>query len=145
MATSDRSQLTARRAVLAKPDSHQVLDIILSKEPLGPLVANGDSQWFDVVKWVSYGLIQAEEFGVTQGNVDEQVSSESADVRRFLGAEGDLGEQIGLPNDFMVHAIKAAGNYGEIYDRNIGEQLGIERGLNKLWTEGGLMYAPPFR
>ena len=143
--TSDRSQLAAKRTGLSNPDGHVLLDDVLSKEPLGPVTINNDSGLFDVVKWVSYGLIQAEEFGVTQGNVEEQVASESADVKRFLGAEGDLGEQIGLPNDFMVHAIKAAGNYGEIYDRNIGEQLGIERGLNKLWTEGGLMYAPPFR
>ena len=143
--TSDRSQLAAKRTGLSDPDAHVLLDDVLSKEPLGPVTINNDSGLFDVVKWVSYGLIQAEEFGVTQANVDEQVSSESADVRRFLGAEGDLGEQIGLPNDFMVHAIKVAGNYGEVYDRNIGEQLGIERGLNKLWTDGGLLYAPPFR
>jgi len=143
--TSDRSQLAAKRTGLSDPDAHVLLDDVLSKEPLGPVTINNDSGLFDVVKWVTYGLIQAEEFGVTQANVEEQINSESADVKRFLGAEGDLGEQIGLPSDFMVHAIKAAGNYGEIYERNITEQLGIERGLNELWTNGGLLYAPPFR
>lgn len=145
--TSDRSQLAAKRTGLSEPDAHVLLDDVLSKEPLGPVTLNNDSAWFDVVKWVTLGLIQAEEFGVTQANVAEQVNSESPDVQRFLGAgeEGNLGEQLGLPDDFMVFALEAVGNYGEIYERNIGEQLGIERGQNRLWTEGGLMYAAPFR
>ncbi len=143
--TSDRSQLAAKRTGLSDPDSHVLLDDVLSKEPLGPVTINNDSGLFDVVKWVTYGLIQAEEFGVTQENVEDEVNSESPDIQRFLGGEGDLGTQLGLSNDFMVHAIKAVGNYGEVYDRNIEQELGIERGLNKLWTDGGLMYAPPFR
>ncbi len=143
--TSDRSQLAAKRTGLSEPDAHVLLDDVLSKEPLGPVTINNDSAWFDAVKWVTYGLIQAEEFGVSQDSVESDVDSDSPDIKRFLGGEGDLGEQLGLPADFMVHAIKAAGNYGEIYDRNIGEVLGIERGQNKLWTDGGLMYSPPFR
>lgn len=145
--TSDRSQLAAKRTGLADPTAHVLLEDVLSKEPLGPVTLNNDSGLFDVVKWVTYGLIQAEEFGVTQANVAEKVSDPSPDVQRFLGAgeEGNLGEQLGLPNDFMVQAITAVGNYGEIYDRNIGEALEIDRGLNRLWTDGGLMYSPPFR
>ena len=123
---------------------HLLLDVSMSKEPLGPVTMNNDSQWFDVVKWVTYGLIQAEEFGITQANVAEIAgSTDSQDVKTFLGVEGDFGGQLGIENDFMVKAITAVGNYGEIYERNIGD--GIPRGLNKQWTDGGLMYAPPFR
>lgn len=145
--TSDKSQLAARRTTLPSPDDYTLMDVTMSKEPLAPVTVNNDSRWFDVVKWVTYGLIQAEEFGITQDNVEEMVNSESPDIRRFLGAEGDLGSQLGLSNDFMVKVIKATGNYGEIYERNVGEgsQLAIPRGLNALWTDGGLMYAPPFR
>ncbi|MDX2212538.1 MAG: amino acid ABC transporter substrate-binding protein [Oculatellaceae cyanobacterium bins.114] len=145
--TSDKSQLAARRTTLPNPDSYSLLDVTMSKEPLGPVTVNNDSRWFDTVKWVTYGLFQAEEFGITQANVDQQLSSESPDIRRFLGAEGDLGTQLGLPNDFMVRVIKAVGNYGEIYERNVGESsdLKIPRGLNSLWNDGGLMYSPPFR
>lgn len=143
--TSDRSQLAAKRTGLPNPEEHVLLDDVLSKEPLGPVTLNNDSAWYDVVRWVTFGLIQAEEFGITQANVAEKVTDKSPDVKMFLGAEGDLGKQLDLPPDFMVHAIKAAGNYGEIYDRNIGEALKIERGQNKLWTDGGLMYSPPFR
>ena len=144
-ATSDRSQLTARRAVLAEPDQHQVLDIVLSKEPLGPVVANGDSQWFDVVKWVTYAMIQAEELGIDSQNIDSFAQTEDPTIRRFLGAEGNLGEDMGLPNDFAQRVVRHVGNYGEVYERNIGEPFDLERGLNALWTDGGLMYAPPFR
>ena len=144
-ATSDRSQLTARRAVLGQPDEHQVLDVVLSKEPLGPLTANGDSQWFDVVKWVTYAMIQAEELGINSQNVDSFAETEDPTIRRFLGIEGSLGEDMGLPNDFAYRVVKNVGNYGEIYQRNIGEPFGLERGLNALWTDGGLMYSPPFR
>ncbi len=143
--TSDRSQLAAKRTGLSNPDDHVLLDDVLSKEPLGPVTINNDSAWFDVVKWVTYGLIQAEEFGITQANVEEKVSDKSPDVKLFLGSEGDLGKQLGLPANFMVNAVKAVGNYGEVYDRNIGEVLSIDRGQNKLWTDGGLMYSPPFR
>ena len=144
-ATSDRSQLTARRAVLAKPDDHQVLDVVLSKEPLGPLVANGDSQWFDAVKWITYATIEAEELGINSQNVASFAQTEDPEIKRFLGAEGNLGEDMGLSNDFAQRVVTHVGNYGEIYERNIGQPFGLERGLNALWENGGLMYAPPFR
>lgn len=143
--TSDRSQLAARRTTLPTPDDHQLLDVVMSKEPLGPVTINNDSQWFDTVKWVTYGLIQAEEFGITQATLQDALNSDDPAIRRFLGVEGDLGAQLGLSNDFMVYAIEAVGNYGEIYDRNVGDVLGIDRGINRLWTDGGLMYSPPFR
>jgi general L-amino acid transport system substrate-binding protein len=145
--TADRSQLAARRTNLPNPDDNILLEDVMSKEPLGPVTINNDSRWFDVVKWVTYGLIQAEEFGITQANVDQQVQSANPEIKRFLGGEGDLGKQLGLSNDFMVRAIKAVGNYGEIYERNLGGQspLKLDRGLNQLWTDGGLMYSPPFR
>ncbi|MBI4782857.1 MAG: amino acid ABC transporter substrate-binding protein [Oscillatoriophycideae cyanobacterium NC_groundwater_1537_Pr4_S-0.65um_50_18] len=145
--TSDRSQLAAKRTALPTPDDNILLEDVLSKEPLGPVTVNNDSRWYDVVRWVTYGLIQAEEFGITQANVDQKLQDPSPDIKRFLGTDGDLGKQLGLSPDFMVRAIKAGGNYGEIYERNIGtgSALKIDRGLNKLWTDGGLMYAPPFR
>jgi general L-amino acid transport system substrate-binding protein len=145
--TSDRSQLAAKRTALSNPDDNVLLEDVLSKEPLGPVTVNGDSRWFDVVRWVTYGLFQAEELGITQANVESKVNDKSPDVKLFLGAEKDLGKQLGLPNDYMVQAIKAVGNYGEIYERNIGAQsaLKIDRGLNNLWSKGGLMYSPPFR
>ncbi|MBE9178305.1 amino acid ABC transporter substrate-binding protein [Oculatella sp. LEGE 06141] len=145
--TSDKSQLAARRTTLPNPDQYELLDVTMSKEPLGPVTINNDSRWFDTVKWVTYGLMQAEEFEITQANVGEMANSENPDIRRFLGVEGDLGQQLGLPNDFMVQVITAVGNYGEIYDRNVGEgaELQIPRGLNSLYTDGGLMYSPPFR
>lgn len=145
--TSDKSQLAARRTTLPEPDSFELMDVTMSKEPLGPVTINNDSRWFDAVKWVTYGLVQAEEFGITQANIEEMKASESPDIRRFLGVEGDIGTQLGLPNDFMVSVITAVGNYGEIYERNVGEgsELQIPRGSNALWTEGGLMYAPPYR
>lgn len=145
--TSDRSQLAAKRSALPNPDDYVLLDVVMSKEPLGPVTINGDSRWFDVVKWTTYGLIQAEEFGITQANVDEKLQDPSPDIQNFLGVQGELGTQLGLPNDFMVHVIKAVGNYGEIYERNVGEgsELNIPRGPNELWTNGGLMYSPPFR
>ncbi|MBE9043003.1 amino acid ABC transporter substrate-binding protein [Pleurocapsales cyanobacterium LEGE 10410] len=144
-ATSDRSQLVARRAVLAQPDDHEVLDLVLSKEPLGPLTANGDTQWSDAVKWVTYALIQAEELGINSQNIDSFADTEDPTIRRFLGLEGNLGEDMGLPNDFAQNIVRNVGNYGEIYQRNIGQPFNLERGLNALWTDGGLMYSPPFR
>ncbi|HEY9878481.1 MAG TPA: amino acid ABC transporter substrate-binding protein [Leptolyngbyaceae cyanobacterium] len=145
--TSDRSQLAAKRTGLAKPEDSILLDDVLSKEPLGPVTVNNDSQWFDVVRWVTFGLIQAEEFGITQANVDQKLQDPSPDVQNFLGVQGELGQQLGLPNDYMVNVIKAVGNYGEVFERNVGANsaLKIERGQNKLWSEGGLMYSPPFR
>ena len=144
-ATSDRSQLTARRAVMGQPDNHQVLEVVLSKEPLGPLTANGDSQWFDVVKWVTYAMIQAEELGINSQNVDSFAETQDPEIRRFLGLEGNLGQDMGLPNDFARRIVKNVGNYGEVYQRNISEPFNLDRGLNALWTDGGLMYSPPFR
>jgi general L-amino acid transport system substrate-binding protein len=146
--TSDRSQLVARRSVFENPDDHVILDEVMSKEPLGPVVPLGDDQWFNVVKWAVYATIAAEEEGITQANVaDEAATSENPVVRRLLGAEGDLGTLLGLENDWVVGVITAVGNYGEIYDRNLGPDtpIGLERGLNNLWTEGGLLYAPPYR
>ena len=145
--TSDKSQLVARRSTLPAPDEHVLLEVTMSKEPLGPLTVNNDSAWFDVVKWVTYGLIQAEEFGITSENIAEFQGSDDPNIARFLGEEGTLGTDMGIPNDFMYRVISHVGNYGEIYERNLGagSQFQLERGLNALWTDGGLMYAPPFR
>lgn len=143
--TSDRSQLAAKRTSLPTPDDHVLLEDVLSKEPLGPVTINNDSRLFDVVRWVTYGLFQAEEFGITQADVESKLQDPNPDVQNFLGTTGSLGEQLGLSKDFMVKVVKATGNYGEIYDRNIGEKLKIDRGQNKLWTDGGLMYSPAFR
>lgn len=144
-ASSDRSQLTSRRASLAKPDNHKVLEEVLSKEPLGPLIADGDPQWFDVVKWVAYAMVEAEELGINSQNIDSFAKSKDPEIRRFLGMEGDLGKEMGLPNDFAKRIVKHVGNYGEVYERNIGEPFDLDRGLNALWTDGGLMFSPPFR
>lgn len=145
--TSDKSQLLARRSTLPNPDEHKLLAVTMSKEPLGPVTVNNDSAWFDVVKWVTFALFEAEEFGITQDNVEAQKSSEDPNIRRFLGVEGSLGSDMGIANDFTARAIAAVGNYGEIYDRNLGmsSQFQLERGLNALWTDGGLLYSPPFR
>jgi general L-amino acid transport system substrate-binding protein len=145
--TSDKSQLIGRRSTLPNPDDHVLMDVTMSKEPLGPVTINNDSEWFDVVKWVTYGLIEAEELGITQDNIAEMKESEDPTIRRFLGVEGNLGEGLGLQNDFMAVAVENVGNYGEIYDRNLGEgsEFKLERGQNDLWTRGGLLYSPPFR
>nr|PZN85754.1 MAG: amino acid ABC transporter substrate-binding protein [Pseudomonadota bacterium] len=145
--TTDASGLYSQRLQLRNPDEHIVLPEIISKEPLGPSVRQGDSQWFTIVKWVHFALLNAEELGVTQANVEEMKSSSNPDIRRLLGVEGDFGQGIGLDNDWAVRIIKAVGNYGEIYDRNVGKnsRINIARGLNALWTEGGLQYAPPIR
>jgi general L-amino acid transport system substrate-binding protein len=145
--TSDRSQLVSRRSTFSKPDEHVVLDVVLSKEPLTPAVTNGDSKWFDVVKWTVYGLINAEELGVNSKNVNQLSNSSNPEIKRLLGTEGDLGKGAGLSNDFVARIIKHVGNYGEIYERNLGKnsELKLDRGLNKLWNQGGILYAPPFR
>jgi general L-amino acid transport system substrate-binding protein len=116
----------------------------MSKEPLGPAVRHGDDQWFDIAKWVAYGLIQAEEFGMTSQNLGSFTDSKDQNVRRFLGAEGGFGTMLGLSDDFMVRAIRAVGNYGEIFTRHL-QPLHVARGVNSLWTDGGLLYSPPFR
>lgn len=145
--TSDKSQLVARRSTLSNPGEHVLMEVTMSKEPLGPLTVNNDSAWFDTVKWVTYALIQAEEFGLTADTIEEATTSEDPNILRFVGAEGTLGEDMGLPNDFALRAIKHVGNYGEIFERNLGKdsQFNLDRGQNALWTDGGLMYSPPFR
>ncbi len=143
--TADRSQLVARRSILPNRNDHAILNVVLSKEPLGPAVKNNDSAWFDAVKWITFSLIQAEELGINSENIDTFETSEDPNVRRFLGLDDKLGEGMGLPNDFAARVVKHVGNYGEVYERNIGEPLGLDRGPNNLWTEGGLLYSPPFR
>ena len=145
--TSDRSQLASRRTTLADPAAHVLLDEVLSKEPLGPVAPLNDDQWFNVVKWVVFATIEAEELGITAENVASMVGGENPVVRRLLGDEGDLGQMLALSSDWVVKVIGSVGNYGEIYDRNLGPEtpFAIERGLNALWTDGGLLYAPPYR
>ena len=146
--TSDQSQLYALRIKLSDPKSAVVLPEVISKEPLGPVVRQGDDEWFNVVKWSLYAMVNAEELGVTSANVDEmKASSTDPNVRRLLGVEGVKGEWMGLPDDWGYNIIKQVGNYGEAFDRNVGagSALGIARGLNALWSKGGLQYAPPVR
>jgi len=145
--TTDASQLYAQKLKLAKPDEHVILPEIISKEPLGPLVRRGDDQWFGIVKWTLFALIDAEDLGINKANVDEMLKSQSPEIRRVLGVEGAAGESLGLTNDWVVRIVKAVGNYGEVFDRNVGANspLKIERGLNRLWTKGGIQYAPPIR
>jgi general L-amino acid transport system substrate-binding protein len=147
--TSDRSQLVARRSAFATPDEHLLLEDVLSKEPLGPVAPLGDEQWFNVVKWTVFATIQAEELGITSDNVAEmRDASEDPVVARLLGQETpELAEGLGLEADWIVGVIESVGNYGQIFDRNLGPEtpLNIDRGLNRLWTDGGLMYAPPYR
>ncbi|WP_137044465.1 amino acid ABC transporter substrate-binding protein [Pseudolabrys sp. FHR47] len=145
--TTDASGLYAERLRLANSADHIVLPEIISKEPLGPAVRHGDDQWFDVVKWTYFAMLNAEELGITSKNVDEMLKSNSPDIKRLLGAEGNFGEQLGLSKDWAYKIVKLVGNYGEVFDRNVGagSPLKIDRGLNKLWTKGGLQYAPPVR
>jgi general L-amino acid transport system substrate-binding protein len=147
--TTDASGLYALRLTLANPDEHVVLPEIISKEPLGPAVRQGDDQWFNIVKWTLFAMVQAEELGVTQDNLEEMMNSENPEIRRILGQEDDstIGEGLGLENDWVVNIIREVGNYGEVFDRNIGagSPLAIARGLNALWTDGGLQYAMPLR
>jgi len=145
--TSDRSQLAAVRLKLTNPADHVVLPETISKEPLGPLVRQGDDLWFDLVKWIYFALLNAEELGVTQKNVGEMVNSTNPEVKRLLGTDGKYGEGIGLTADWVVRFVKATGNYGEIYERNLGlaTPMAIERGVNNLWTKGGLQYGMPVR
>jgi general L-amino acid transport system substrate-binding protein len=146
--TSDRSQLVSKRATSKDPAAWVIFDANLSKEPLTPAFKAGDSEWADVVRWSVYATILGEELGVTSKNVDDMAAnSKSPDVLRLLGAEGTLNENLGLDKGWAVAIIKQVGNYGEIYDRNLGEgtPFNLARGLNNLWTNGGLIYAPPFR
>jgi general L-amino acid transport system substrate-binding protein len=145
--TSDVSQLYAERLKLVTPDSHIILPEVISKEPLGPVVRQGDDQWLNLVKWTLYALINAEELGIKSTTIDESLKSQSPDIRRLVGSEGEFGHQLGLEPDWALRAVRAVGNYGEIFERNVGAQsrLSIPRGLNALWTRGGIQYAPPVR
>jgi general L-amino acid transport system substrate-binding protein len=146
--TTDKSGLVSRRTVLADPSAHVILDITMSKEPLGPMVRHGDDQWFDIAQWTVFAMFAAEEFGITSANVDNIKSSATApEVLRLLGNEGDMGLKLGLDNNWAYNIIKLVGNYAEVYDRNLGPDTPtyIPRGLNSLYTDGGLLYAPPVR
>jgi general L-amino acid transport system substrate-binding protein len=146
--TTDASGLAASRATLADAENHIILPEIISKEPLGPVVRHGDNNWGDIVRWTFYALVAAEELGITSANVNEiGASTVNPEIKRLLGTEGDMGAMMGLDAEWAKRAIAASGNYGEIFAANIGEStpIGLARGLNAQWTQGGLMYAPPFR
>lgn len=145
--STDASGLYAERLKMSQPDENVVLPEIISKEPLGPAVNPGDLPWFQIVQWVHYAMLTAEELGVTQNNVDEKLHSTDPSVRRLLGVEGNFGKSLGLTNDWAYRLIKKVGNYGEVFERNVGtaSPLKIGRGLNALWNRGGLQYAPPIR
>jgi general L-amino acid transport system substrate-binding protein len=145
--TTDVSQLYSERLKLTNANDHVILPEIISKEPLAPAVRHGDDQWFDIVKWVHFAMINAEELGVSSKNIDEALKSTQPEIRRLVGTEGAYGEQLGLTKDWVVRIVKQVGNYGESFDRNVGpgSKLGISRGLNRLWTTGGIQSAPPIR
>ncbi len=145
--TTDVSQLYAEKLKLTAPADHVILPEIISKEPLGPAVRHGDDQWFDIVKWVHFAMLDAEELGVSSKTLDEAMKSPQPEIKRLLGLEGAYGEQLGLTKDWAVRIVKQVGNYGEAFERNVGSnsKLGITRGLNRLWTKGGIQYAPPIR
>jgi general L-amino acid transport system substrate-binding protein len=143
--TTDHSGLIALRQSRApKPDEHVILPEIISKEPLGPAVRHGDDRWFDVVKWSLFAMIEAEELGLTSKNIDEQAKSANPAIQRFVGASGELGKMLGLDNRWALNIVKQVGNYAESFDTNL-TPLGFERGLNRLWSQGGILYAPPIR
>lgn len=145
--TQDASDLALRRIQLGKPDDYVLLPERLSKEPLAPAVRSGDDRWLEIVNWTVYATIQAEEYGITQANIDEFLKSEDPGVKRFLGIDKSLGEALELDPKFAYNIVKAVGNYGEIFERNIGKKskVGFERGYNQPWSQGGLLYSPPFR
>jgi general L-amino acid transport system substrate-binding protein len=145
--TSDVSQLHAERLGLAKPDDHVILPDVISKEPLGPAVRQGDEQWADIVKWTVFAMINAEELGVSSRTIDQAALSAKPEIKRLVGTDGNFGEQMGLTKDWAVRIVRQVGNYGEVFERNVGtgSRLGIPRGLNHLWTTGGILYAPPIR
>ena len=143
--TTDHSGLIALRGSrVPKPDEHVILPEIISKEPLGPAVRHGDDRWFDVVKWSLFAMVEAEELGLGSQNIDQQAKSANPSIQRFVGASGDLGKMLSLDNRWALNVVKQVGNYGESFDANL-KPLGFERGLNRLWNQGGLMYAPPIR
>ena len=145
--TADVSSLYAVRLRLSKPDDHIILPDVISKEPLSPAVRQGDMQWFNIVRWVSFAMVNAEELGVNSTNLSEAMKSEKPDVKRILGNEGNYGEQLGLTKDWAARIVRLVGNYGEVFERNVGvgSRLGIPRGINQLWNVGGILYAPPIR
>jgi general L-amino acid transport system substrate-binding protein len=145
--TTDQSGLYAERLKLGRPGEAVILPDVISKEPLGPVTRADDLQWFNVVKWINFALVNAEELGISTVTADEAARSTKPDVRRFVGAEGDLGVKLGLDAAFAIRAVRAVGNYAEVYERNVGarSRLGIPRGLNQLWSMGGILYAPPMR
>ena len=145
--TADSSQLIAERSRLPDPDAHEVLPDLISKEPLGPAVRQGDAVWSNIVRWTLFALINAEELGITQENAEAMRDSDNPEIRRLLGSQDDFGKAIGLDRDWAVSVVRAIGNYGETFERNIGQEspLKIARGRNALWKDGGLMYAPPVR
>jgi general L-amino acid transport system substrate-binding protein len=145
--TSDISQLYSERLKLDKPDEQVILPDAISKEPLGPAVREDDPKWALIVKWVHFALLDAEELGVSSKTIDEALASTKPDVQRLVGAQGKFGEELGLSNDWAAKIVREVGNYGEIYDRNLGtaSKLGIPRGMNQLWNLGGIQYAPPIR
>lgn len=145
--TTDQSGLYAQRLKLTNPADHTVLPEIISKEPLGPVVRQGDDQWFNLVKWTHFAMVNAEELGISSANVDEMKGSDNPAIKRVLGTEGTFGEALGVGNDWAYNIIKQVGNYAESFDRNVGPDtpLAIARGTNDLWTRGGLQYAPPIR
>jgi general L-amino acid transport system substrate-binding protein len=145
--TTDISQLYSEKLKLSNQNDHVILPEVISKEPLGPVVRHGDDQWFDIVKWTLFAMVNAEELGVSQKTLDEAMKSDKPDVKRLVGTEGNYGEQLGLTKDWAARIVKHVGNYGESFERNVGtgSKLGIARGLNNLWNNGGIMYAPPIR
>ncbi len=142
--TTDRSGLAAQRTKMKNPDEHMVLPEIISKEPLGPAVRQGDDQFANIARWVLNALVIAEELGVTSKNVDQMKNAKNPQIKRLLGTDGKYGSYIGLDNEWAYRAIKQVGNYAEMYERNVSP-IGLERGVNRLWTKGGILYAPPFR
>ena len=145
--TTDRSDLASVRAIANDPEQYVVLPETISKEPLAPAIRQNDPNWRDIVNWTVYALIAAEEKGITQANVESHLKSEDPEIQRMLGTNGDFGKMLNLDNKWAFNIIKSLGNYAEVFDRNLGPKtrLGLTRGPNKLWTEGGLLYSPPFR
>jgi general L-amino acid transport system substrate-binding protein len=145
--TANASAIAAERTRFPDPSAHRILPEIISKEPLGPLVRSGDADWFTITRWTYFALLDAEELGVTHANVDDMLGSENPEIRRLLGVEGNFGEPMGLTADWAYRIVKHVGNYGELFDREVGPAtpLALERGLNALWTDGGIQYAPPIR
>jgi general L-amino acid transport system substrate-binding protein len=145
--TTDMSQLFAERLKLSSPNDHMILPEIISKEPLGPVVRHGDDQWFNIVKWTHFAMLNAEELGVSSKTIDDALKSDQPEIRRLVGTEGNYGEQLGLTKDWVVRIVRHVGNYGEVFERTVGSgsKLGIARELNNLLNKGGIQYAPPIR